>query len=62
MLTVIGIHKCGDIEKNINIGTFIGEIYNEINNIDLNIKNDINIKENKKHIKIKNNIIDEKKY
>ena len=37
MLKVIGIHKYGDKEKNINIGTFIGVIYNEINN-NLNIE------------------------
>ena len=29
LLKVIGIHKQGDIKKNINIGTFIGEIFNE---------------------------------
>ena len=29
---VIGIHKSGDSEKNINTGTFIGEIFNLINN------------------------------
>ena len=38
---VIGIHTSGDIKKKINIGTFIGEIFNENNN---------NI--NKKHNKI----------
>ena len=37
---VIGIHTSGDIKKKINIGTFIGEIFNENNN-------NINIKHNK---------------
>ena len=34
-LKVIGIHKHGYLSKNINVGTFIGKIFNEINN-DLN--------------------------
>ena len=59
LLTVIGIHKYGDLEKKINVGTFIGKILNEINN-DLEGKKskndkiaDINIKENINDIKNK---------
>ena len=59
MLKVIGIHKCGDIKKNINIGTFIGVIYNEINN-NLNIESN-NINNNNNEIKNNINIIDETK-
>ena len=49
---VIGIHKYGDLKKNINVGTFIGEIYNEnnIKNIDKEedkILNENNIKKEK---------------
>ena len=29
---VIGIHKHGDLEKRVNVGTFIGEIFDEIKN------------------------------
>jgi hypothetical protein len=32
LLKVIGIHKFGDLEKKINVGTFIGEIFDEIKN------------------------------
>ena len=32
LLNVIGIHKYGDLEKRINVGTFIGEIFDEIKN------------------------------
>ena len=67
LLRVIGVHKYADLEKKINVGIFIGEILDEINN-DLGGKKnkndkivDINIKENKKNINDrKNNIIDEK--
>ena len=59
LLTVIGIHKYGDLEKKINVGNFIGEILNEINK-DLEEKKskndkivDINIKENINNIKNK---------
>jgi hypothetical protein len=45
LLNVIGIHKYGDLEKRVNIGTFIGEIFDEIkkdlsevNNENKNIK------------------------
>ena len=59
MLKVIGIHKYEDKEKNINIGTFIGVIYNEINN-NLNIESN-NINNNNNEIKNNINIIDETK-
>ena len=65
LLRVIGVHKYADLDKKINVGIFIGEILNEINN-DLEgkkNKNDkiVDIKENKKNINDrKNNIIDEK--
>ena len=42
-LTVIGIHKQADIEKNLNVGTFIGEAIKAINK-----KKFINIINNKK--------------
>ena len=32
LLKVIGIHKCGDLKKRVNLGTFIGEIFDEIKN------------------------------
>jgi len=32
LLKVIGIHKYGDLEKRVNIGIFIGEIFDEIKN------------------------------
>ena len=40
-LKVIGIHKQGDKYKNVNYGSFIGEIINGINNLN-NYKNDNN--------------------
>ena len=40
---VIGIHKYGDLEKRVNVGTFIGEIFDEI-------KNDLNEVNNEKKI------------
>ena len=52
-LKVIGIHKHGDLEKKINVGTFIGIIFNEINkdlkkgnnNYDINANNNYIIAE-----------------
>ena len=38
ILKVIGVHKEGDIKENVNIGTFIGKIFREINK-DLKSKN-----------------------
>ena len=46
LLKVIGIHKDGDRAKKINIGTFIGEIFDEI-------KDDLSEKNNEKNIKVK---------
>ena len=47
LLKVIGIHKYGDLEKRINVGTFIGEIFDEI-------KNDLSeVNNEKKNIKVK---------
>ena len=44
---IIGLHNFGDLRQNINIGTFIGEIFNENNNkLNQENKND-NIKKNK---------------
>jgi len=64
LFKVIGIHKAGDREKGINLGTFIGEIFDEIKD-DLNEENNeikiIKVKEDdKRNIeKIdKNNILD----
>ena len=53
LLRVIGIHKYGDLDKNINIGTFIGVILNEINS-DIKIEKN---KNDKRENKIKNNKI-----
>ena len=48
---VIGIHKEADYSKKLNGGTFIGEIFNEINNnsnyIENKINNNIDINKNK---------------
>ena len=48
---VIGIHKDADYSKKLNGGTFIGEIFNEINNnsnyIENKINNNIDINKNK---------------
>ena len=41
LIQVIGIHKNGSIEENINGGTFIGEIIDHINKNTINIKNNI---------------------
>ena len=41
LIQVIGIHKEGDNEENINGGTFIGEIINYINKNCINIDNNI---------------------
>jgi len=53
---VIGIHKYGDLEKRVNVGTFIGEIFDEIK---LNLSE---VNSEKKNIKVKeddkNNILD----
>ena len=46
LLSVIGIHKYGDRAKKINIGIFIGEIFDEI-------KDDLSEKNNEKNIKVK---------
>ena len=46
---VIGIHKYGDIIKKINVGTFIGKIFDVVNN---NLNRDNN-NENKNNIKMK---------
>ena len=44
---VIGIHKHGDLEKRVNVGTFIGKIFDEI-------KNDLKEENNgKKNIEVK---------
>ena len=43
LIQVIGIHKNGDNYENVNGGTFIGEIINNINNNYININDDINI-------------------
>ena len=69
LLKVIGIHKFGDLEKKINVGTFIGEIFDEIkddiieeNNEKKNIKVKEDEKRNNERID-KNNILDlSKKY
>ena len=48
LIKVIGIHKEGDKLKNLNYGTFIGEIFNNKKYTNkLNIKNYINITKNK---------------
>ena len=64
LLKVIGIHKFGDLEKKINVGTFIGEILDEIkddiieeNNEKKNIKVKEDEKRNNERID-KNNILD----
>ena len=63
LLKVIGIHKYGDLAKRINVGTFIGEIFDEIKNDLSKVNNDKNIKvkeDDKGNIKRidKNNILD----
>jgi len=64
VLKVIGIHKYGDLEKRVNVGIFIGEIFDEIKN-DLkkvnNEKKNIGVKEDdERNIERidKNNILD----
>ena len=62
VLNVIGVHKYGDLEERINVGTFIGEIFDEIKN-DLSVVNNENIKvkedDERKNERIdKNNILD----
>ena len=48
LVKVIGIHKNADIEKNINCGTFIGEIFKEIK-----IKKEVDKETNERLIEIK---------
>ena len=56
---IIGLHNFGDLRKNINIGTFIGEIFNENNNnLKQENKNDDIDKNNNNIKKDINNILD----
>ena len=61
-LQVIGIHKCADYNKQLNCGTFIGEIIKEINyELKDNLDNNYNeIIENNSKLEIKDNDLKEK--